>query len=136
VTIGGPSLSLATSMEVEIRWSDVDAYGHVSHIAIVALAEHARSRWLDAVLEAEQTWDYAIARLELDYRAPLRFADRVAHVEIAAERVGTSSVTLRETLSAPDGRVVAEGRCVIVAWDAAHARSRPLSDHEREKLSG
>jgi acyl-CoA thioester hydrolase len=123
-------------MEVEIRWSDVDAYGHVSHIAIVALAEHARSRWLDATLEADETWDYAIARLEIDYRSPLVFADRVARVEIAPERVGTSSVALHETLSAPDGRVVAEGRCVIVAWDAANARSRPLTDGERAKLSG
>jgi len=127
---------MALRVDVEIRWSDVDAYGHVSHIAIVALAEHARSRWLDAVLEAEQTWDYAIARLELDYRAPLLFADRRAVVEISPERVGTSSVTLNERLCAPDGRIVAEGRCVIVAWDAAGARSRPLTDGERAKLSG
>ena len=127
---------MTSGVDVEIRWSDVDAYGHVSHIAIVALAEHARSRWLDTVLESESTWDYAIARLELDYRAPLLFADRVAHVELAPERVGNSSVTLKETLSAPDGRVVAEGRCVIVAWDAAQARSRPLTGGERAKLSG
>jgi acyl-CoA thioester hydrolase len=127
---------MASGVDVEIRWSDVDAYGHVSHIAIVALAEHARSRWLDAVLESAGTWDYAIARLELDYRAPLRFADRFAHVELVPDRVGTSSVTLRETLTAPDGRVVAESRCVIVAWDAAAARSRPLTDGERAKLSG
>jgi acyl-CoA thioesterase FadM len=127
---------MALRVDVEIRWSDVDAYGHVSHIAIVALAEHARSRWLDTVLGTEQTWDYAIARLELDYRAPLLFADRFAHVELAAEHVGRSSVTLNERLSAPDGRIVAEGRCVIVAWDAAAARSRPLTDGERERLSG
>jgi acyl-CoA thioester hydrolase len=127
---------MSEGIDVEIRWSDVDAYGHVSHIAIVALAEHARSRWLDAVLETERTWDYAIARLELDYRAPLLFADRFAHVELVAERAGTSSVALRETVSAPDGRIVAEIASVIVAWDAAGARSRPLTDHERAKLSG
>jgi acyl-CoA thioester hydrolase len=127
---------MALRVDVEIRWSDVDAYGHVSHIAIVALAEHARSRWLDGVLETEQTWDYAIARLELDYRSPLLFADRRALVEISAERVGTSSVTLSERVSAPDGRIVAECTSVIVAWDAAGARSRPLTDGERAKLSG
>jgi acyl-CoA thioester hydrolase len=127
---------VTSGVDVEIRWSDVDAYGHVSHIAIVALAEHARSRWLDAVLESERTWDYAIARLELDYRSPLLFADRFAHVELAAGRVGTSSVALRETVSAPDGRIVAEIASVIVAWDAAGARSRPLTDRERATLSG
>ena len=127
---------MAPGVDVEIRWSDVDAYGHVSHIAIVALAEHARSRWLDATLGAEQTWDYAIARLELDYRAPLVFADRFAHVELAPERVGNSSVTLRETLSAPDGRIVAEARSVIVAWDAAGAPTRPQTRGERAKQIG
>ena len=127
---------MASGFDVEIRWSDVDAYGHVSHIAIVALAEHARSRWLDAVLGTAQTWDYAIARLELDYRSPLRFADRRAHVELAAERVGTSSVALNETVTAPDGRVIAEIASVIVAWDVEHSRSRPLSDRERARLSG
>ena len=35
-----------------------------------------------------------------------------------------------------DGRIVAEIASVIVAWDAAGARSRPLTDSERAKLSG
>jgi acyl-CoA thioester hydrolase len=127
---------MPSGVDVEIRWSDVDAYGHVSHIAIVALAEHARSRWLDAALGADGTWDYAIARLEIDYRSPLLFADHSAHVELEPGRVGTSSVALNETLSAPDGRVVAEIVSVIVAWDVEHARSRPLTDRERFRLSG
>ena len=121
--------------DVEIRWSDVDAYRHVSHIALVALAEHARSRWLDAALEVETTWDYAIARLEIDYRAPLVWEDRFAHAELAPVRVGNSSVELKETLSAPDGRIVAEIVSIIVAWDAGAERSRPLTDDERSRLS-
>ncbi len=127
---------MASGVDVEIRWSDVDAYRHVSHIALVALAEHARSRWLDAVLAVRTTWDYAIARLEIDYRAPLLWEDRFAHVELSPQRVGGSSVTLSERLTAPDGRVVAEIASVIVAWDAERARSRPLTDDERARLSG
>jgi acyl-CoA thioesterase FadM len=94
---------VTSGVDVEIRWSDVDAYGHVSHIAIVALAEHARSRWLDAVLESEGTWDYAIARLELDYRSPLLFADRFAHAELAAERVGPPASPCARPCRRPTG---------------------------------
>ena len=127
---------MASGVDVEIRWSDVDAYRHVSHIALVALAEHARSRWLDARLGVETTWDYAVARLEIDYRAPLVWEDRFAHVELSPRRVGGSSVTLNERVTAPHGRLVAEIASVIVAWDAERARSRPLSDDERARLSG
>ena len=113
----------------------MDAFGHVHHIAVVAIAEHARSRWLDTVLDAEETWPYVVARIAFDYRSPLLWEERFARVEIAARRVGTSSITLRESLLAPDGREVAEGECVVVAWDVADARSRPLSPDERDRLA-
>jgi acyl-CoA thioesterase FadM len=35
---------------------------------------------------------------------------------------------------APDGRVAAEAEVVIVAWDPAPGRSRPLSEAERAAL--
>ena len=122
------------AIDVELRWTDVDMYGHVHHVAVIALAEHARSQWLDAVLEVEQTWDYVIARLAFDYRSPLLWHERFARIAFAPGRIGGSSITLRETVSAPDGRVVAEGECVIVAWDVEHARSRPLAAGEIARL--
>jgi acyl-CoA thioester hydrolase len=49
-------------------------------------------------------------------------------------RIGRSSVTTREEVLAPDGRVAAEAEVVLVAWDPASGRSRPLSDGERAAL--
>src|ERR1700757_598094 len=103
--------------EVEIRWTDVDAFGHVHHVAMLAILEHARSKAIDGLLGVAETWDYALVRIEVNYRSELRFEDRVARCEFAVERVGTSSITLAETVFAPDARVVADGRSVIVAWD-------------------
>ena len=128
-------MSQADEVEVEIRWSDVDAYGHVSHIALVALAEHGRSRWFDALFETPDTWPYVIARLELDYRAPLVFEDHVACCRFEPTRVGSSSVHLDERITAPDGRVVLDARSVIVVWDEEKAEKRPLSDEELARLS-
>lgn len=123
-------------MEVEIRWPDIDAYGHVSHMALVAIAEHGRSRWLDATLGlVPQTWPYVVVHLELDFRTPAVFTDRTLRCSFAAERIGTSSVTLRERFDAPNGAVVMEARSVIVAWDEQRAASRPLTDEERARLS-
>jgi acyl-CoA thioester hydrolase len=124
-------VAAAENVDVEIRWADVDAYGHVSHIALVAIAEHGRSRWLDSILEiAPATWPYIVARLELDYRAPITFDDRVVRCRFEPQRIGTSSVQLRERFTGPDGVVVMEAQSVIVAWDEAASGKRALSERE------
>jgi acyl-CoA thioester hydrolase len=124
------------AVEVEIRWPDIDGYGHVSHMALVTIAEHGRSRWLDATLDvAPETWPYVVVRLELDFRAPAAFTDRSLRCSYAAERIGTSSVTLRERMTTPGGDVVMEGTSVIVSWDQARSVSRPLTEHEISRLT-
>jgi acyl-CoA thioester hydrolase len=122
-------------IDVEIRWSDVDAFGHVHHIALIAIAEHARSQWLDAVLESPTTWPYVVVRIAFDYRAQARLEDRVVRCSFKTKRVGNSSVTLEETLVTREGEVVAAGESVIVVWDEEDSRARPLRPEEAERLA-
>lgn len=119
------------SISVEIRWSDVDAFGHVSHIALVAILEHARSRWIDDVLGvAPSNWPYVVVHLTLDFRATVNFTDRVVRGSFRPSRLGNSSIRLRERITTRDARVIAEGESVIVAWDEALSTSRGLTDGE------
>jgi acyl-CoA thioester hydrolase len=123
-------------IQVDIRWTDVDAYGHVSHIALVAIAEHARSRWIDCVLGvAPSNWPYVAVHLTLDFRATVGFTDRTVCGSFRPTVVGESSVRLRETFSTADGRLIAEGESVIVAWDEALSVTRPLSEGEAVQLA-
>jgi acyl-CoA thioester hydrolase len=123
------------AVDVEIRWPDIDWYGHVSHMALVAIAEHGRSRWLDATLETTpDTWPYVVVHLELDFRAPIGFTDRSIRCSYTPVRIGRSSVTLGERFSAPDGRLVMEARSVIVAWDQERSATRPLTAGEAARL--
>ena len=123
------------AVDVEIRWPDVDAYGHVSHMALVAIAEHGRSRWLDATLGSEpETWPYVVVHLEIDFRSPARFVDRSIRCSFATQRVGTSSVTLRERFATSGGAVVMEATSVIVAWSEGQSASRPLTSDEQDRL--
>jgi acyl-CoA thioester hydrolase len=127
---------VTAGIDVEIRWPDVDSYGHVSHMALVAIAEHGRSRWLDSVFEiSPSTWPYVLAHLELDFRAPITFLDRSIRCFYAPVRIGTSSVEFQERLMAPNGTVVVESTSVIVAWDEDRAAKRPLTDIESARLS-
>jgi acyl-CoA thioester hydrolase len=121
-------------MDVEIRWDDIDSYGHVHHAAMIALADHARSRWLDQIFDSPTTWDYVVVRLVIDYRGELKFDDRLGRWSFTVARVGNSSITLSERVVAPSGRLVAEGEAVIVAWDQGRRVTRPLLDSERATL--
>ena len=74
---------------------------------------------------------YVVARIEVDYLSSLSLADEAVRVDFDVLRVGTTSLTLGETMHARDDRVVTRGRAVAVLRDRATGRSRPLSDDER-----
>ena len=80
-------------------------------------------------------WDYVARRTTIDYRGELRLADRVAVGSAELAQLGTTSLTARVTLSAPDGRVATELELVIVAIEGKGGAPRPLTDAERSALS-
>ena len=76
-----------------------------------------------------------LARLAIDFRRELRQDDGPVVVRTRLGRIGTSSVTLHEEITARAGWVAAEAESVIVARDAAAGRSRPLTEAERAALT-
>ena len=119
---------------VEIRWVDVDAFGHVNNAVYATYLEECRDEWLDEALgHGEAAWDYVIARLAIDFRRELRLEDDEVLVRCSLARIGTSSVTTKEEIRAGDF-VAAECECVLVAQDKESGSSRPLSDDERQSF--
>jgi acyl-CoA thioester hydrolase len=121
--------------EIEIRWRDVDAYGHVNNAVFLTYLEEARDEWLERALGAEgDAWDYVLARVEVDFRRELTLEDDrvVSRCELAS--LGSSSVRTREELLTLGGELAAEAQAVLVARDRESRRSRPLSEPERAAL--
>jgi acyl-CoA thioesterase FadM len=109
------------SHEVEIRWADLDGFGHVSHRAYLEFLEEARNAVLDAAIGPEQRRTFALRRLAIDYVAQLtqRDDDRV-RVTVRITAVDGSSVTTEEeAASVGDGRVAARARAELQSDDAA-----------------
>jgi acyl-CoA thioester hydrolase len=118
--------------EIEIRWNDLDAFGHVNHVVFLTYLEEVRDEWLAAALgDPGEVWSYVVARVEIDYRRELRLEDDVVVARCTLERIGNSSVVTRERVETRDGVLAAEAKAVLVARDDETARSRPLSDAER-----
>jgi len=122
---------------VEIRWRDLDAYGHVNNAVYLTYAEEVLDAWIRERLSlpAGTVWDYVTARAAIDFRSELRQTDLEAVGTAALVRVGTKSVTVRIELRSPDGRLAAEAEIVAVAIDREDGGSRALHGEERAAFS-
>jgi acyl-CoA thioester hydrolase len=124
-------MSTAFEQSVGVRWRDVDALGHVNHAVFLTYLEEARDAFFSQVLGDLM---YVMVRIELDFRAEIRLADRRVTVRLEVERLGTTSLTTRETVLTPSGEVAAEARVVTVRWDADRRKPAPFTGAERTRL--
>lgn len=120
-------------VRVPLRWVDVDALGHVYHATYLTLLDEARSRSLSAA-GVHAPSDHVVARVEVDYLAPIGPEHGEVRVAHEVERVGRTSITLRATIATPDGVERARALVVVVLWDVATGRPRALDEGERAAL--
>ncbi len=118
---------------VPVRWRDTDAQGHVNHAVFLTYLEEARDAFYAQVIGADPS--YVVARVEVDLRAEVRHPDRHVTVRIQAERLGTTSLTTRETILTSSGDVAAEARVVTVRWDPGQRQPVAFSEAERVRLA-
>jgi acyl-CoA thioester hydrolase len=122
---------------IDIRWRDLDAYGHVNQAVYLTFAEEVLDDWFQQRLGRRPglALDYVAARTTIEYRGELRLTDVQAVGSVELVRLGTKSVTAKVTLAAPDGRVATEIELVVVVIDGHGGESRPLTDDERAALT-
>ena len=118
--------------QVDVRWRDVDALGHVNHAVFLTYLEEGRDAFFAQTLASDPI--YVVVRLEVDLRAEVRYRDRRVTVRIEVERLGTTSLTTRETIITSANEVVAEARVVTVRWDSGQRKPVPFSEAERARL--
>ncbi|MGH2637195.1 MAG: acyl-CoA thioesterase [Actinomycetota bacterium] len=120
---------------IEIRWRDLDAYGHVNNAVYLNYLEEARDAWVHGVLGAvTDTWDFVLARVAIDFKSELTQEDGSVLVRCELASVGRSSIRTREEVLKLDGTLSAAAESVIVPRDPRRGRSRTLTDEERAVL--
>jgi acyl-CoA thioester hydrolase len=119
--------------QVSVRWRDVDGLGHVNHAVFLTYLEEGRDAFYLQALGRDP--HYVVARVEVDLRAEVRYSDRQLRVLIEVERVGTTSLTTRETILTRAGVTAAEARVVTVLWDADSRRPTAFTPQDRVRLT-
>ena len=128
--------------ELQPRWSDTDAYGHVNNVTWLEYLQEARVDMLFVHAPrrgAEQlARGVVVAQAEIEYKKPLEFRQRPVRIEMWVTRIGNSSFTIGYDVAdvEPDGSRVSYVRAstVIVPVDLAAGRPRRVSAAERAVL--
>lgn len=124
--------------KLQVRWDDLDAFGHVNNATYLTFIQEARSDffWFSRQRAGLQPVlaDMVVARAEVDFIEPIYHGGTEIDVSIVVARIGTSSFDLYYELSS-NGVLHATGRTVQVSVSMETKRSRPLGEEERAFLT-
>lgn len=95
------------TVPLHLRWSDVDAYGHVNNVAIVGLLEQARvlalwsdaEPWLPPLHASADVW-VLVAGVEVRYLRPIAHRTEPITAHVGVEKVAGASFVLSYRLEA------------------------------------
>lgn len=114
---------------VEIRFVDIDAFGHVNNANFLTYFEQARISYFDKVVDWGYDWSkkgVIVARAEINYVQPVRFRDDIV-VYTTCSRLGTKSFDIQyKMFKLKEGKeiLVADGITVMVTFD--YEQGKPI----------
>jgi acyl-CoA thioester hydrolase len=122
-----------------MRWSDMDAYGHVNNVVFLTYLEEARVDMLFVNAGSDTATEklasgVVVARHEIDYLAPLVFRPEPVAIDLWLTKLGVSSFTIAYEVLDDGGPVYVRASTVMVPYDVKAERPRRVSDAEREAL--
>ena len=134
---------------IRLRWSDLDAYGHVNNSEMLRLLEEARilAFWVNeddgaigastAVLDGRPgaATLTLIARQEIEYLAPVPYLRQPLDVRLWLGKLGGASLDVCYEVYSSEGVLpevlYARANTTIVLVDATSERPRRINDTER-----
>jgi acyl-CoA thioester hydrolase len=122
--------------DVALRWSDMDAYGHVNNARFLTIYEEARVAMFFVGARAHGLGSFeegiVIARHEIDYLKPVDYGDPV-RIEMWISELRAAAFTVSYEMFDAD-ILVSRARSVCVPYNLDRGFPRRLNDAERDFL--
>lgn len=123
----------------EIRFSDIDAMGHVNNATYLTYFEQARIHFFNQLL-GEWDWEKVgilLARNEVNYKQPIFYKDKV-QIHTRVSKVGGKSLEMEYSIikAEREGEVLCtDGKSVLVCFDYQSQKTISVPDSWRELLT-
>ncbi|WP_267243944.1 acyl-CoA thioesterase [Streptomyces sp. PR69] len=120
-----------------LRWSDMDAFGHVNNVVFLRYLEEARIDFMFRLAPGNGSPSFSggsvVARHEIDYLRPLVHRHEPVTIESWVTKIGAASLTIAYEIKDPD-QVYVRASTVVVPYDLQAGRPRRISAEERSFL--
>ncbi|MFC7142580.1 acyl-CoA thioesterase [Halosimplex aquaticum] len=128
-------MDAAFEHEVDVRYRDLDTFGHVNNVVYGTYCEQARVAYIEEVLGLDDINEFSavVVSLNIDFRSSVTELSTV-DVGVAVTRLGESSFTTAYELR-QDGELVAEAETTQVFVDPETRESRPIPPELRERIA-
>jgi len=127
----------AFSIDIPIRFRDLDALGHVNNAVFFTYFEHGRVRFFQehAQISDPTGFGFILAHISCDYLKPVRMTDRL-RLQMRVGTVKSKSFTFDYRLCDRDSEAVvyATGESVQVCYDYSRNRSVPVPPELKARL--
>ena len=124
------------TFDVALRWSDLDAYGHVNNARFLTIYEEARVAMFFVGARAHGLGSFeegiVIARHEIDYLKPVDYGDPV-RIEMWISELRAAAFTVSYEMF-DDDVLASRAKSVCVPYNLEQGFPRRLSDAERDFL--
>ena len=121
-------------IEINPRFKDTDALGHINNASFITWIEEARKpvfKEFNPNLSIEK-WNLIIARVEMDFVAQCYYGKKVV-INSSIEKIGTSSLTIYHDLFQEEAKI-AQGKSVLVHFDYSKNKSVPIPEEVKQSL--
>lgn len=121
-------------IEINPRFKDTDALGHINNASFITWIEEARTpifKIFNPGLSVKD-WNLIIARVEMDFLAQCYYGKKVV-IDSFIEKIGTSSLTIYHKLFQEEVKV-AQGKSILVHFDYNKNKSIPIPENIKEAL--
>ncbi len=117
-----------------LRWSDVDAQGHVNNALIIDYMQEARVAFFrDGPTTALLDSGIVVVGHQVEYRSAIEYSDRGVDVELTVAAMGGARFEVAYDIL-QDSRLVARARSVLCPYDFDQRRPARLSAADRAYL--
>ncbi|MGG4266622.1 acyl-CoA thioesterase [Peribacillus simplex] len=122
--------------EVNVRFSETDALGHINNTSYFIYLEEARVKFFESLglVMNVKYWDFLLASTKCDFIAQGYF-NQLLTIRTSLTKVGTKSCEMvHDILCSQTGEVIARGSAVLVCFNFSNQKSEPTPEFIKEKL--
>ena len=124
------------SMPAQIRFSDVDQFGHVNNSVYFQLYDLAKTTYFKDVMGMTEWNDVVVvvANINANFLMPIFFSDSI-EIETTTIQLGNKSFTLLQRAVVKDsGEVKCDCRTTLVMYDLLTKEPTPIPDHYKNAI--